>query len=136
MVLTGDFHWSDVKAVRPGAGPAYAAAYGSDRWAADSHPIFQVMASGLTTGTNGYKPCDRDDPPYYKQHKWTRDPTKLRGPKYGPCDFVRNEASFGMVEVDWEAGVAALQVRSGEKGSGGKVLYEYKISLDTCQEVQ
>ena len=147
VVLTGDFHFSDIKAVRAGAGTAYAPFYGSDAWGAagapgkdgtGSHPLFQVMASGMTTSTNSKKPCDPSKPdsegrPF--QQKWTRDPADLRGPKYGECDFVRGEASFGMVDVDWDARVASLQLRSGKKGSGGKVLYEYRISLDTCEQV-
>jgi hypothetical protein len=46
-VLTGDFHYSDIKVMRPGR-QGYADTFGSQD---NTALVFQVMASGLTEST-------------------------------------------------------------------------------------
>eukprot|EP00232_Nephroselmis_pyriformis_P014858 CAMPEP_0182875012 /NCGR_PEP_ID=MMETSP0034_2-20130328/13283_1 /TAXON_ID=156128 /ORGANISM="Nephroselmis pyriformis, Strain CCMP717" /LENGTH=575 /DNA_ID=CAMNT_0025007745 /DNA_START=19 /DNA_END=1742 /DNA_ORIENTATION=+ len=47
VVLAGDYHYSDIKVVRGGNDTAYARTYQSQGL---QHPLYQVMASGLTAG--------------------------------------------------------------------------------------
>jgi hypothetical protein len=54
----------------------------------------------------------------------------------GPCSYVPQPA-FGMVEVDWAAGVMTLSIRNGSTGGvaygvDGK-LQQLRVSLADCQ---
>eukprot|EP00241_Pyramimonas_parkeae_P003592 CAMPEP_0114237380 /NCGR_PEP_ID=MMETSP0058-20121206/7357_1 /TAXON_ID=36894 /ORGANISM="Pyramimonas parkeae, CCMP726" /LENGTH=654 /DNA_ID=CAMNT_0001349413 /DNA_START=109 /DNA_END=2073 /DNA_ORIENTATION=+ len=113
VILTGDFHWSDIKVLRPGPEQPYSETYQSTHI---PYPIFQVMASGLTNETGQNFSCS----------DYRLDPNKLRN--HPECDFVRGP-SFGMVEIDWISRVVRLQVRNGH---GGDVALQSVISLDTC----
>ena len=58
VVLTGDFHFSDIKVIRAGAGTKYAEHYGSAGWTEESantpgkHPLFP-QACGKASGGIG-----------------------------------------------------------------------------------
>ncbi|KDD71756.1 hypothetical protein H632_c4454p0, partial [Helicosporidium sp. ATCC 50920] len=82
-------------------------------------PVYQVMASGMTTSTAV---------PGRSCANWRlQDHGGLRGG--GMCAAVADPA-FGLVEVDWKRREVGLQLRSG-----GEVAAELRISLDTCQVV-
>ncbi|CAM6118223.1 unnamed protein product [Calypogeia fissa] len=113
-ILTGDMHFSDVKVLRPSK-QAYSQYYESVDF---SYPLFQVMASGLTTSTGANYSCDG----------WTRDPVGLRD--HEECDFVRGP-SFGMIEVEWKAldPIIRFQVRDGKNGA---IKLESNLTLSSC----
>ncbi|KAL3684029.1 hypothetical protein R1sor_002051 [Riccia sorocarpa] len=115
VVLTGDYHYSDIRVLRPGQ-QAYSQFYDDLEL---RYPLFQVMASGLTTITGQNFSCDDS----------RRDTTGLR--EHGDCSFVRGP-SFGMIEVEWEARdpVVRLQVRDGKTGL---VALESNLTLGSCR---
>ncbi|KAL3681968.1 hypothetical protein R1sor_024924 [Riccia sorocarpa] len=113
VVLTGDFHFSDIKVLQPGE-QSYSDAYGSFDL---PRPIYQVMASGLTSDTAQMAACDG-----YRVDRSGFRPG-------GECAFV-SEPAFGMIEIDWDAPekLAKLQVRD----ESGEVKIESILRLDTC----
>ncbi|CAM6129940.1 unnamed protein product [Calypogeia fissa] len=113
VVLTGDFHFSDIKVLQPGK-QFYSDAYASEDL---PHPIFQIMASGLTEDTGQKGSCEG-----YRVDKNGMRPD-------GECGFVSGPA-FGMIEVDWDSPqpIAKLQVRDDQ----GIVRLESIMRLDTC----
>ena len=129
VVITGDYHMSDIKAVLPGRpkGTNYTDELQSERLA---KPIWQVMASGLTTSTARYggEPCEGS---------WRDDVAGLR--PLGRCAYAAQPA-FGAVEVDARRRRAVLSIRDaagggvavGRDGSRQEVV----ISLDTCLRVE
>ncbi|PSC67028.1 Clavaminate synthase isoform B, partial [Micractinium conductrix] len=128
VVITGDYHFSDIKAAYPGSGKPYSAAYETEGW---STPIYQagsdggrkVMASGMTNSTaRPNAPCEG----------YRRDTTGMR--IAGECGFVKVPA-FGMLQFDWAARTLSMQIRGGEGAAGGTVLQQLTISLDTCRPV-
>ena len=83
IVITGDYHFSDIKALNPGD-----QLYSSYYFSKDNlKPIYQVMASGMSTSTGHNFTCD----------DYRLDPLKLR--THPECDFVRGP-SFGMIQFD------------------------------------
>ncbi len=52
----------------------------------------------------------------------------------GECGFVKVPA-FGMLVFDWDKRQLSMQIRGGEGATGGKVLQQLTISLDTCQPI-
>ena len=95
VVLTGDFHWSDVKVLRPGT-PA-ASAYSPAPHPVTGEPLFalvrpvpQLMASGLTSSTGSNVSCDG----------FALDPLSLR--VHPECAFVRGP-SYGRLVFEYEA---------------------------------
>lgn len=113
VVLTGDFHFSDIKILQPGK-----RMYSDEYDSADlPRPLVQVMASGLTNNTAVPAPCTG----------FRIDKVSLR--PNGPCDFVSGPA-FGLIEVEWNTSppLARLQIR----GEGGQMLLEQTLTLDTC----
>ncbi|KAH9533048.1 hypothetical protein CY35_18G030200 [Sphagnum magellanicum] len=116
VVLTGDFHYSDIRVLRPDLQP-YAPHYQSVNL---NYPLFQVMASGLTTSTGTNFSCEA-----------AADPVGLRD--HPECNFVRGP-SFGMVEVEWEDAdpIVRLQIRDGNTGA---VRLESNFTLSTCGAV-
>ncbi|KAL2619841.1 hypothetical protein R1flu_000046 [Riccia fluitans] len=113
VVLTGDFHFSDIKVLQPGK-KSYSDAYNSFHL---PRPVYQVMASGLTTDTAQKVTCDG-----YRVDKLGFRPG-------GECAFVSGPA-FGMIEIDWDAPeqLVKLQVRD----EFGEVQLESTLKLDTC----
>ncbi|CAM9706536.1 unnamed protein product [Discosporangium mesarthrocarpum] len=96
IILAGDYHWGDIKALLPGADQLY-----SDWFSSKDNriPIYQIMASGLTTSTAI---------PGRKCEDWFLDPTGLR--VHPECDWVP-DPNFGLIKVSWvesEAGVSTL----------------------------
>jgi hypothetical protein len=83
IVITGDYHFSDIKALNPGD-QLYSSYYNSKD---NVKPIYQIMASGMSTSTGQDFSCD----------DYRLDPLKLR--THPECDFVRGP-SYGMIEFD------------------------------------
>ncbi|CAN0040100.1 unnamed protein product, partial [Ascophyllum nodosum] len=48
VILTGDYHYGDIKALQPGPDTSYADWYASQDY---KYPIYQVMSSGMTVST-------------------------------------------------------------------------------------
>eukprot|EP00249_Psilotum_nudum_P012012 c23529_g1_i1 orf=105-1763(+) len=113
VLLTGDYHYSDIKVLRPGQQP-YSKYYGDIQF---SYPLFQVMASGLTTNTGLNFSCDA----------LRKDPLGLRD--HDECSFIRGP-SFGMIEVLWVEPLIRLQIRDGMTGN---IKLESNLSLSSCQ---
>ena len=94
VVLTGDFHWSDIKQLSPGTNPAalaYAPATnpltGKNSYTFPK-PIHQLMASGMSTSTGSNVTCD----------SFRLDPLGLR--THPECSFVCGP-SFGRVQFKY-----------------------------------
>jgi alkaline phosphatase D len=81
IVLTGDFHFSDIKVLNPGSSKKYASVYNS---ASNPKPIYQVMASGMSYSTGQNYTCS----------DFRLDPLQLR--THPECSFVTGP-NFGMV---------------------------------------
>lgn len=120
VVLTGDYHYSDIKLAKPGSGLNYSTTYETPSWVT---PIYQVMASGMSNSTA------RPDAPC---QGYRRETSGLR--IEGECGFVKVPA-FGMLVFDWDRRQLSMQIRGGEGADGGRVLQQLTISLDTCQPV-
>lgn len=123
VILTGDFHFADIKAVHPGPDTAYAASLQTHHL---NKTLYQVMASGMTNSTAHGGACD----------SYRKDYVGLR--PGGPCAFSA-QPNFGLVEVDWGARVVTLSIR---KEIGGGVAYSQdgtalamRVSLDTCTQL-
>ncbi|KAG0578100.1 hypothetical protein M758_5G198700 [Ceratodon purpureus] len=116
VVLTGDFHFSDIKILQPG-NRRYSNDYGSTDL---PRPLVQVMASGLTNNTAAPAACEG----------FRIDKVGLR--PNGACDFVSGPA-FGLIEVDWD--ILPPRARLQIRGDDGQVLLEQKLSLDSCVPV-
>ncbi|BFI29582.1 hypothetical protein AXG93_3242s1330 [Marchantia polymorpha subsp. ruderalis] len=116
VVLTGDYHYSDIRVLKPKQ-QIYSKYYEDVQL---SYPLFQVMASGLTTSTGANFSCDDS----------RRDTTGMR--EGGPCSFVRGP-SFGMIEVNWKEAdpVIRLQVRDGKTGL---VRLESNLTMSSCSQ--
>ena len=83
IVITGDYHFSDIKALNPGES-LYSSYYNSKD---NKKPIYQIMASGMSTSTGQNFTCE----------DYRLDPLGLR--THPECDFVRGP-SFGMIVFD------------------------------------
>ncbi len=83
VVLTGDFHFGDIKVLLPGSHTKYAQLYNST---ANSKPIYQVMASGMSESTAKPASCE----------SYRLDPLQLR--THPECDFVTGP-NFGRVDT-------------------------------------
>eukprot|EP00611_Tribonema_gayanum_P005967 TRINITY_DN151_c0_g1_i3.p1 TRINITY_DN151_c0_g1~~TRINITY_DN151_c0_g1_i3.p1 ORF type:complete len:494 (+),score=147.18 TRINITY_DN151_c0_g1_i3:660-2141(+) len=89
VVLTGDFHYADIKLMQPGEKMAYAQWLGTAEY---QRPLLQVMASGMTlsTAVSG-RQCSG----------YLLDPAGLRD--HPECDIVL-DPNFGLLQVDWDEG--------------------------------
>lgn len=114
VVVTGDYHQSDIKVIPAGKGGKVRERYGEF-----TRPLYQVMASGLTNSTAR---------PHSKCEEWRVDHAGLR--PGGRCAYVAR-AAFGAVTVDWEANRASLEIRAAEEGRWP--VQRLNISLATCQ---
>eukprot|EP00775_Hariotina_reticulata_P009939 gene9939-10094_t len=89
VIITGDYHYSDLKVIEPGSDSGYAdvlQTHGLNK------RVYQVMASGMSSSTADGKasnPCS----------SFREDTLGLR--PLGRCSFV-SDPGFGMIEVDWE----------------------------------
>ncbi|KAG2450456.1 hypothetical protein HYH02_004958 [Chlamydomonas schloesseri] len=126
VVLTGDFHYGDIKVVAPGPGTAYADRLKTGKL--QKH-IYQLMSSGMSSSTAVHDgaPC---------AGSYREDLLGLR--PLGRCSLMQ-QPNFGMVEVDWEKGVVHLTVRAASgggiaTGSDGKMQH-VAFSLRTCAPV-
>lgn len=126
VVITGDFHYSDLKVVQPGVERGYAQQLQTGKLA---KPVYQAMGSGMTYSTAEHKgshvPCT---------NSYREDRTGLR--PLGRCSYV-SDPGFSMLEVDWQARVVSLSVRNHTNGEvaygvdGSRQLIQF--SLDTCE---
>ncbi|KAI8466011.1 MAG: hypothetical protein J3K34DRAFT_435005 [Monoraphidium minutum] len=125
VVMTGDYHFSDIKVINPGA-TMYSGMLQSEALA---KPVWQIMSSGLTRSTARMEgtACEGT---------WLEDTVGLR--PLGPCAYVPQPA-FGMVEVDWPSRRVLLSIRDASSGDvavgrdGSR--QQVALSLDTCRQV-
>ncbi|EFJ47581.1 hypothetical protein VOLCADRAFT_91850 [Volvox carteri f. nagariensis] len=134
VLLTGDYHYGDIKVVAPGGETPYAATLQTNK--IKKH-MYQVMSSGMTSSTAQYDgtPCEGT---------FREDLLGLR--PLGRCG-ITTKPNFGMVEVDWEAGVVHLTIRNAAggdvattqdspvAGTGAAKLQHVAFSLQTCKPV-
>eukprot|EP01039_Chlorochromonas_danica_P000349 gene350-374_t len=118
IVLTGDYHFSDIKVLQPGntAATSYYPLKGEK-------PLYQVMSSGLSYSTAVNYTCA----------DFRKDPLNLR--THPECSFVRGP-NFGrlLLEVDHHTQKLTqfrLQVLSGL--AANQVLLETVVDAKTCQ---
>lgn len=135
FLCIGDYHFSDIKALLPG-NQLYSKFYDSP-----PTPLYQIMASGMSTSTGINYTCD----------SYRLDPFHLR--THPECNFVRGP-SFGMIDIDYKyydndhrskndniidtskykdiIGISKikLQIRDGKKAN--KILLELIIDPNTC----
>lgn len=127
LVLTGDYHVSDIKIIQADGNEAYKQYYPTDDL---RRPIYQVMASGLTEVTA--KAFKEDNP----CRNWRNDTVGLR--PLGQCSLVVRPA-FGMINVDWNKRQVHLEIRSTEDGEIAEgydgSLNQISLDLDTCQRI-
>jgi len=117
VVVTGDFHFSDVKLLRPGTP-------GADAYTALPHPVTgeapftlvrpvpQIMASGLTISTGSDVPCAG----------FALDPLALR--THAECAFVRGP-SYGRLVFEYEAPTATAAAAAAAATGGGDDGFEH-----------
>jgi alkaline phosphatase D len=126
VVLTGDYHYSDLKVIQPGGQHSYAAALQTARL---GKPVYQAMASGMTfsTAEHSVQPC---------AGSFREDLVGLR--PGGACSYVSAPA-FGMLEVDWVRRRVVLSIRNGTAGDGRVARgvdgseQRLEFDLDTCR---
>eukprot|EP00210_Caulerpa_lentillifera_P006442 g6154.t1 len=127
LVLTGDYHMSDIKILQEEGSQNYSQYYPVDNL---KRPIYQVMASGLTWLTA--RPRPREE----QCVGWRRDQVGLR--PLGPCSNVVRPA-FGMVDVDWELKIVHLQLLSTDDGSVAEGFdgshQVISFDLETCKRI-
>ncbi|KXZ56257.1 hypothetical protein GPECTOR_1g224 [Gonium pectorale] len=126
VVLTGDFHFSDIKIVEPGDGRPYTELLQTSKM---KRHVYQVMASGMTTSTAHHdgSPC---------AGTYREDLVGLR--PLGNCSYM-DGPNFGMLEVDWEQRVVHLTIRDASGGGiavglDGRAQH-VAFALDTCAPV-
>jgi len=134
ITLTGDFHWSDLKVLKPGS-PVFDTEGNVDQNYAHiteyynsgefTYPMYQIMASGLTPSTAvnlAWAP-------------FTKDPYGLRIPT--DPTFVTGETSFGIVDIRYdennELEEISLQIRQGTDGTN--TLIEHIINPNECRPI-
>ncbi|GLI65466.1 hypothetical protein VaNZ11_008816 [Volvox africanus] len=128
VVITGDYHYADIKAVAPGKNTSYAPQLKTDK--IKKH-IYQVMSSGMTSSTAHHEGLSCES-------TYREDLMGLR--PLGKCALT-SKPNFGMVEVDWEGGLVHLTIRDSAgggiattQGSAG-VAQHVAFSLRTCEPV-
>lgn len=119
IVLTGDYHFADIKQIQSGK-QAYSDYYHTSNL---SKPIYQVMASGMSLSTAKNFTCE----------DFRLDPMKMR--LHPECSFVTGP-NFGQVILDIDPkkdslSSLRLQIMSGT--SAGNVMLEATIDATTCQ---
>ncbi|KAL6753601.1 hypothetical protein V8C86DRAFT_2724287 [Haematococcus lacustris] len=141
VVLTGDYHYGDIKVAQPGGGWPYSAALST---AGLQRPVYQLMSSGLTasTASGGPQACEGS---YHEDLVALRPPlpsspgagNSSGGGGDGRCAYAP-QPNFGLVEVDWEARVVRLQIRNAADGTlavakDGRSQMSLALSLDSCR---
>ncbi|GBF97189.1 hypothetical protein Rsub_10050 [Raphidocelis subcapitata] len=129
VILTGDAHVSDIKVIMPGSPPGtnYSSQLQTARLA---KPIWQVMASGMTSSTARSlgDPCEGT---------WLEDIVGLR--PLGRCAYVPQPA-FGGLEVDWARRRVQLSIRDAATGDVAIAMdgsrQAVAFDLDSCQRVE
>ncbi|CAB1097696.1 unnamed protein product [Ectocarpus sp. CCAP 1310/34] len=122
VILTGDYHYGDIKALLPGGETPYWEWYSSE---GNDFPVYQVMASGMTTSTaERNRSCDT----FYL------DDVGLR--THPECDLVQ-DPNFGLLQVGFEDGTEGfssleMQIRDWN----GTVRVSASLSPDMCNPRQ
>ncbi|CAN0212970.1 unnamed protein product [Pylaiella littoralis] len=118
VILTGDYHFGDIKAMLPGAETSYSEWYSSQD---NAFPVYQVMASGMTTSTATVgRSCDT----FYLDEAGLRT--------HPECDMVQ-DPNFGFLEASFEDGTEGfasleMQVRDWN----GNIRVSTTLSPDMC----
>lgn len=110
VVLTGDFHFHDIKYV-PKGNEQYPVV----------KPLFQVMSSGLTSSTA--RPDVNCNEPF------RLDPLNLREPQKD-CNNLLRGPGFGSLSVDWTNNKLSMQIIQETSSSKISVL-----NLETCEKI-
>eukprot|EP00903_Cladosiphon_okamuranus_P012811 g11973.t1 len=122
VIVTGDYHWGDIKALLPGADTPYAEWYSSE---GNEFPIYQVMSSGMTYSTaHPNRTCD----------DWYLDEAGLR--THPECDLVL-DPNFGLLQVKFEDhrdGFSSLEMQI--RDLDGTVRVSATLSPDMCNPRQ
>eukprot|EP00903_Cladosiphon_okamuranus_P013391 g12479.t1 len=122
VILTGDYHWGDIKALLPGADTPYAEWYSSE---GNEFPVYQVMASGMTTSTAvKNRGCDG----FYLDEAGLRT--------HPECDLVQ-DPNFGLLQVNYDDGKEGfssleMQIRDWD----GTARLSATLSPDMCNPRQ
>ncbi|KAG1658589.1 hypothetical protein FOA52_016201 [Chlamydomonas sp. UWO 241] len=123
LVLTGDYHYSDIKLVRPGSGTGYSS---SLQTASLARPLWQFMASGMSPETARHSGTDC-------KGSYREDLVGLR--PLGACSYY-SDPNFGVVDIDWDKRTVSLKILDGSSGDvandAGGARQEVVFSLDTC----
>ncbi len=119
IVLTGDYHFSDIKALQSGY-QRYADYYNSS---SNSKTVFQVMASGMSSSTARNVSCE----------DYRLDPMGLR--THPECSFVTGP-NFGKLVMEYDEqghlSTVRLQILSGVQAN--EVLLETIIDPRSCSQ--
>ena len=126
IIITGDFHYSDIKVVLPGEGHPY-----SDQLKTKtlSRPVWQVMSSGMSdsTASSVDEPC---------VGTFREDLVGLR--PLGRCAFF-SRTSFSLIDLDVLKRRASIKIIDGSTGkvavSQDGIILQLDMSLDTCLRV-
>eukprot|EP01034_Spumella_vulgaris_P023023 gene23023-29211_t len=124
VVITGDYHFSDIKALLPGV-----QRYSSyDLYDSEHNPqtVYQVMSSGMSASTARNVTCE----------EYRLDPLGLR--THPECAFVRG-ANFGRVLLEKSRDnkrIARLRLQVLSGVVADTVLLETVVETDTCTPVK
>lgn len=156
IVITGDYHFSDIKVAHPGSGQPYSDAYQTRSWVT---PIYQVRGGCWQIPDAACPTAACQAACLVLRHMFGRPPplqvmasgmTNSTARPNAACEGYRKESAglriegdcgfvklpaFGMLEFDWERRRLSMQIRRAEAPGGGQVLQALTISLDTCQPV-
>jgi len=126
VILTGDYHFADIKYLQPGHDKPYSDALQTDKL---EKPIWQVMASGLSNltahPTNEIAHC--------RDYLVDND-----GQRPGGACSIYTAPNFGMIEVDWESNVVTMSIRDARgavarPADASLPALEYRMDLGTCR---
>eukprot|EP00921_Rhytidocystis_pertsovi_P024304 GHVQ01039091.1.p1 GENE.GHVQ01039091.1~~GHVQ01039091.1.p1 ORF type:complete len:680 (+),score=59.72 GHVQ01039091.1:452-2491(+) len=112
VILTGDFHFADIKVLRNKAGMLYTEDFMSSGL---KYPLYQVMSSGMTDDMSRWVHEENAS-------DYLEDPLGLR-------ESLVLDANFGLIDIDWYNQVMSLQIRFA---SNGTVAAESSVDLRSC----
>ncbi|GAX80017.1 hypothetical protein CEUSTIGMA_g7456.t1 [Chlamydomonas eustigma] len=125
LILTGDYHYADIKVVLPGSSSLYSSHLQTGSM---KKPVWQFMSSGMTSSTaQGSTTC---------KGTYFEDLMGLR--PLGTCSYF-SKPNFGVVDIDWDARKVILRIADAKSGetavSTDRIQQQVSFSLDTCLRV-
>jgi alkaline phosphatase D len=129
IVLTGDYHFSDIKVIKGGASSSYGSAYGIEGRSGDDF-LIQVMSSGMSHTTAV---------PHTNCHTYLIDYAGMRTEaSLSDCGIVAGP-NFGEVVFEWEKGLMHLRILGGdderEDEAGEPLMYVTLDMKNRCEIV-